>query len=364
VARLFSRAVTLAARRGPLVGTDEITFRFSDPTRSLTDVALAHELRRPRRVPFQRGRRAGTWTLEFRPGTADRVEYLLELTQRDGETRLVPDPANPLRAAGPFGEKSVVELPSYLEPDWVSDDESPPGEVHGLRLPVRGLRATVDVLVWSPADADPDEPLPLLIAHDGPEYAEYSQLVRFLDHAVAFGDVPPLRAALIQPVDRNDTYSASARYARAFTQTIAPALVEALPTDGSRPVAMGASLGALAALHAHWQHPRTLGALFLQSGSFFRERWDKQEAGFARFARIARFVGHVLHGRAAPPPVPTTVTVGTVEENLDNNRAVARALEEQGWEVRVVEHRDAHNWVSWRDTFDPHLPELLMRAWS
>jgi enterochelin esterase-like enzyme len=356
--------VALAARRGPLVGTDEITFRFADPTRSLAGVALAHELRRPRRIPFQRGRRAGTWSLEFRLRDADRMEYLLDLTQRDGEMRLAPDPANPLRAAGPFGEKSVVELPSYLEPDWVSDDASPPGEVRGLRLPVRGLRAAVDVLVWSPADADPRDQLPLLIVHDGPEYAEYSQLVRYLDHVVAFGDVPPLRAALVQPVERNETYSASAGYARAFAQTLAPALEEALPTDGSRPVAMGASLGALAALHAHWQHPRTLGGLFLQSGSFFRERWDKHEARFPRFGRIARFAGHVLHGRAAPPPVPTTLTVGAAEENLDNNRAIARALEEQGWDVRLVEHRDAHNWVSWRDAFDPHLPELLLRAWS
>jgi enterochelin esterase-like enzyme len=345
------------------VGTGEVTFRFADPTRTLIGVALAHELRRPRRVAFRRGQRRGTWTLDFRLGDADRMEYLLELTH-GGETRLVADPANPLRAPGPFGEKSVVELPAYIEPDWVSHDESPPGEVSELRLPVRGLRATVEVLVWSPADADPREPLPLLIAHDGPEYAEYSQLVRFLDHTVSFGDVPPLRAALVQPVERNETYSASARYARAFAQGIVPGLLEALPTDGLRPVAMGASLGGLAALHAHWQHPRTLGGLFLQSGSFFRERWDKHESGFPRFARIARFAGHVLHGRAAPPPVPATLTVGTAEENLDNNRAVAQALDGQGWEIRFVEHRDAHNWVSWRDVFDPHLPELLLRAWT
>ena len=89
---------------------------------------------------------------------------------------------------------------------------------------------------------------------------------------------------------------------------------------------MGASLGALAALHAHWQHPRLLGGLFLQSGSFFRERWDKHEAGFERFGRITRFVGYVLRSRAAPPPVPLTITVGTAEENLENNRAVAPAL--------------------------------------
>jgi len=341
-----------------------VTFRFADPTRTLTGVALLHELRRPRRLEFMRGARRGTWKLDFRLRAADRIEYLLELTRGGSETRVVPDPDNPLRAPGPFGEKSVVELPTYFEPDWAGDDESPPGEVRELRLPVRGLRGSVDIVVWSPADTGPGEALPLLIAHDGPEYAEFSQLVRYLDHIVAFGDVPPLRAALVQPVDRNEINSASARYARAFAQVLVPALTEALPTDESRPVAMGASLGALAALHAHWQHPRTLGGLFLQSGSFFRERWDKHESGFGRFGRIARFAGHVLNGRAAPPPVPVTLTVGTAEENLDNNRAVAQALDRQGWDVRFVEHRDAHNWVSWRDAFDPHLPELLLRAWT
>ncbi len=340
-----------------------MTFRYVDPTRTLTSVALAHELLRPRRVEFARARRRGSWSLDLRLRDADRMEYLLELRRGD-ESRLVPDPANPLRAPGPFGEKSVVELPTYLEPDWVSDDESPPGEVTELSLPVRGLRADVSVLVWAPADSERGEPLPLLIAHDGPEYAEYSQLVRLLDHAVSFGDLPPLRAALVQPVERNETYSASARYARAFAGELVPRLVDALPTDGSRPVAMGASLGGLAALHAHWQHPRTLAGLFLQSSSFFRERWDKHESGFERFGRIARFVGYVLRGRAAPPPVPVTITVGTAEENLDNNRAVARALADAGWDVRLVEHRDAHNWVSWRDTLDPHLPDLLLRAWS
>ena len=59
----------------------------------------------------------------------------------------------------------------------------------------------------------------------------------------------------------------------------------------------GASLGALAALHVHWLHPAAVGGLFLQSGSFFRQRFDRQESGFERFRRIARFVGEVLRGR-------------------------------------------------------------------
>ena len=69
---------------------------------------------------------------------------------------------------------------------------------------------TVPVTVWSPPGSTAGRPLPLLVAHDGPEYAEYSSLVLFLAGACAAGDLPPLRAALVPPVARNRDYSASA----------------------------------------------------------------------------------------------------------------------------------------------------------
>jgi enterochelin esterase family protein len=59
-----------------------------------------------------------------------------------------------------------------------------------------------------------------------------------------------------------------------------------------------------------------------------------------------------------------TITCGAPEENLANNRAVATALRRQGHDVRVHVNRDAHNYVGWRDTLDPHLTELLARVWG
>ena len=154
-------------------------------------------------------------------------------------------------------------------------------------------------------------------------------------------------------------------YARAFAVEILPGLLERAPT-ARPPAALGASLGGLAFLHAHWLYPGLLGGLFLQSGSFFRRRFDRQEAGFPRFDRISRFVGRVLAGpdRGAPLPVPVTITCGAAEENLDNNRAVAAALDGAGYPLEYVEHPDAHNWISWRDVLHPHLAELLLRAWQ
>jgi enterochelin esterase-like enzyme len=345
---------------GPQVRPDAVEFAVADPR--IRGVALLHELRRPREVEFVR--EGDAWRLTFPRPDADRLEYLLELTHRTGRRRVGPDVANPLRAPGPFGEKSVIEFPGYEVPEWVRDNEAATGSLNVLPLESVRLRGTLPALLWSAADTDPERRLPLLVVHDGPEYADYSSLVRLLDHLVDFGEVPEFRAALLPPPgDRNESYSASARYANAFAADFMPAILRQAPSDRP-PVLAGASLGALAALHVHFRNPGLLGGLFLQSGSFFRRRFDAYESGFGRFARITRFTGHVHGRRGFAPRIPTAITCGTAEENLDNNRALADALRRRGWDVRTFWNRDAHNWTAWRDALHPQLAELLLRVWT
>jgi enterochelin esterase family protein len=169
--------------------------------------------------------------------------------------------------------------------------------------------------------------------------------------------IPPLRAALVQPVDRDETYSASALYSAALAREILPAIAKDAP-HGPR-IGMGASLGALALLHAHVRHPRLFDGLFLQSGSFFRQRFDKYESEFPRYRRITRFVGTVLRGLGVDRRVPIALTCGAAEENRANNEAVAAALDAQGYPAWLGLVRDGHTWTCWRDGFDPHLPALL-----
>lgn len=312
-----------------------------------------------KRDPVAFERHDDRWELVLPAPPVARVEYLLELETVAGSRELVLDPGNPQRVAGPFGEKSVVELPGYSAPDWLADD-AVAGEVEPLRLRSRALRAELDGLLWHAPGTDRAERLPLLLAHDGPEYAEYSSLTRYLDVATARGELPPLRAALLAPVDRNETYSASARHTSALSRDLLPALRARVPTTGV--VGMGASLGALALLHAHRARPELFAGLFLQSGSFFQRRLDPAERGFARFDRITRFVRRVVTCEGWEHPIPVTLTCGTGEENLANNRALAEALRRQGYAVELVEHTDAHNWVSWRDVLEPHLARLVTRA--
>jgi enterochelin esterase-like enzyme len=53
---------------------------------------------------------------------------------------------------------------------------------------------------------------------------------------------------------------------------------------------------------------------------------------------------------------------GTVEENLPANRALEESLRRRGYDARLHEFRDGHNWVAWRDSFHPHLLRLLQRT--
>jgi enterochelin esterase-like enzyme len=66
----------------------------------------------------------------------------------------------------------------------------------------------------------------------------------------------------------------------------------------------------------------------------------------------------------AAEPVPATLTCGAIEENLANNREMAGALHAQGYRARLVELPDVHNYVAWRDAFDPYLTELLAEVWA
>ncbi len=184
---------------------------------------------------------------------------------------------------------------------------------------------------------------PVVVVHDGEAYATEAQLPAWLDAA----GLPPHRLVLLDATDRLEQYSANPAYARTLASSF-----------GRPVVGIGASLGALALLHAEARHPGTFAGLFLQSGSFFRPEHDRQESGFRRWLRIVRFTGRISRGKTGLG-VPIALTCGTVEENLANNRDMAHALAAGGCPVTLAEVPGGHDWPSWRAAFDPHLTALL-----
>jgi enterochelin esterase family protein len=253
--------------------------------------------------------------------------------------------------------------------------------------------------VWSPATPTDR----VVVAHDGPDFQRHGELGRYVAAMVGAGRIPPCHLVLLPPGERFEWYSASPAYARALACDVLPKIAAELGTEptrggkqnatpgaeptrggkqnatpGAEPtrggkqngtpitrpvVGVGASLGALAMLHAQRRYPAGFGGLFLQSGSFFQPRYDRQESGFQRYLRIVRFTGRVLRS-ADGPAVPVALTCGAVEENLANNRDMALVLRAQGYAVSFAEVPDAHNWTGWRDALDPHLTTLLQQVFA
>ena len=328
-----------------------VVFELADRARRLAGVRLVDEIGLPGALTFVRTPEG--WRLEVPRPDVDRMEYLLEVEDHNGHRRTVPDPGNPERAGGAFGDKSVAVFPGYAAPAWLSE-EPVPGRVDTTDVPAAGLAGPVTVTTWTPEALADDQAAPLIVVHDGPEYDRLGGFTHYVGAMLARGAVPPVRVALLDPGDRNEWYAANPDYPAALCGPV----VAALPPATAR-VGVGVSLGALAMLHAHRNHPRTFDALLLQSGSFFTPELDPQEAQFARFAEVSGFVAEISAATSDDAPVPTVLTCGTVEENLANNEALTGRLRRLGYPATLIRRRDAHNYTAWRDALHPHLVTLV-----
>jgi enterochelin esterase family protein len=349
-------------------------WRLPDPDRTLVAVRLQQHAGLDREaVGFTWD--GADWVLELPRPPIDRIEYQLELHHADGRVETGPDPGNPLRAAGVFGQPSVLELPEYQPPWWLdagtgaaAGADSPEPAWTRVELSARGRQGlrNVPVQLCSPAGVDPAEPLPLLVAHDGGELDALARVTDYAAATIAAGSVPAYRIALLSPLDRDNWYSGSQAYGRSLATSVLPLLRYEVSVVGPV-VGYGASLGALSMLATQLRHPGTFGGLMLASGSFFHPTDDPQESGFRRYWRIVDRVTDVLQGAMSTERSPwlrVGMVCGTVEENLANNRRMAAALVESGHGVSFAEFRDAHNFTAWRDALDPHLTAVLADLWG
>jgi enterochelin esterase family protein len=338
----------------PVVDDTSVTFALADRGGRLTGVCLAHEIGVAGPLDFARIP-SGWWRLRLPLPDVDRMEYLFEVADQNGNRATVTDPANPRRAPGAFGEKSVVEFAGYRAPAWLAT-EPIPGRETEVRVAAPDLDGELAATLWTPSGLEAHEPAPLLVVHDGPEYAALGGLTHYLGVSIASGALPPVRAALVDPGDRNAWYSANPAYPPVLA-TLLTELEEVAPATVR--VGVGVSLGGLALLHAHRTEAGAFDALLLQSGSFFTTELDPQESGFSGFAAVTALVAEVHAATSDPHPVPTVLTCGNVEENLANNVEMAATLRRLGYATELVEVRDAHNFTAWRDALDPHLTKLI-----
>ena len=225
----------------------------------------------------------------------------------------------------------MLWAPGYRPPAWLEQ----PGVAGSVeQVGIRVLGRDLEIGVWSPGEGE----LPLLVAHDGPEYDELAGLTRYAgrDDRARRGAAVPRRAAAARRSRR--VVLGVGRVRPGAVPRILAAVARAVAVAGL-PVGMGASLGALAMLQAQRTWPGTFGGLFLQSGELLRSplrpprvRLPALRADHAvRRRRPAR--------RDGAEPVRWSMTCGAEEENIHNNRLMAGALAAQGYDARLAEVR-------------------------
>ncbi|MGH8924296.1 MAG: alpha/beta hydrolase [Acidimicrobiia bacterium] len=277
------------------------------------------------------------WWLQLPIPDGTRLEYKLEV-QRDHHADWVNDPLNPLTTTNPFGTNSVCRGFGYQVPAFaVVHEDTPTGSFADVFVGSRKLT------IYRPASFDSTQTYPLLFVHDGADYLQYGSMALVLDNLIHSGIVGPLVAAFSWPQERLHEYAANDDHARFVVEEALPAIVGQIPLVDRR-VVMGASLGAVAALHTAWKYPGAFSGMILQSGTFAQTRgWGSAQQLLAPIANLL----HRLEPSRLPPRV--FMSCGTFERMIGENRMMCHRLERAGLEVKYVESRDGHTWEAWRD---------------
>jgi enterochelin esterase-like enzyme len=340
----------------PSVIEQRLIFTVDDPDRRITQLGLDCDdaIAGPRRF-----RRTSTgWALTIPRPRLNRVEYRLVVTDRSGGTEVVCDPANPERVRTAFGERSVALMPGYERPSWLKD----PGP-RGTTTQLTHLDPTLGelpIVLWSPRGLTRRKRAPLLVANDGPEYADLADLTTYAASMIERHELPPFRIALMQPVERDEWYAANPDYLGATAAAVGT-IAGSVPVS-ENPVVMGASLGGLSAVLSVLAPGAPFAAAFSQSGSFFQAELDAQESTYPFFDRVVETVDAVRRAEATRARA-IAMTCGRLEENFANNELMASVFDSQGHGVAFSPVDDLHNYTGWRDSLDPALTDLLRYVW-
>jgi enterochelin esterase family protein len=353
------QAIEQAARGGPLmvesllasthfphVQGRTVTFLFRGDAHEVSLHHWIHGL--PGHLPFRR-LGGGLWVLQIDLPPGSRMEYKIGLSL-GGRGMLVRDPLNEHTARDPFGANSVVYGEGYELPDWVVEDpEARKGSLEEFTMQSRVFEDERTMQVYLPARFRSTRRYPLLVVHDGRDYLGFAALQNVLDNLIHRLELPPLVAVLIQSGDRLREYAADDRHAEFLVGELVPQLEERYPLvrqPAARGV-MGASFGAVAALHAAWRNPGFFGKLLLQSGSFVFTEIGEHDKG-PLFDPVVAFVNEF---RKAPgrPAEQVYLSCGVYEGLIYYNRSLVPLLQETGMQVRFREANDGHNWENWRD---------------
>ncbi len=193
------------------------------------------------------------WALTIPRPDIQRLEYKIEVNQGGDWAHLI-DPLNVRTVPNPFGDKSELLFRDYRPPEWLS--AAPGGTTRPFASPHRPLGESIPGTLWSPEGLADGDPAPLLLVHDGSDFAERGSLLRWAGPALR-----PARLLLLDPAPgrRDDWYAANPDYTDQLAVAVLPLVHDTVATTAI--FGWGASLGALAMLYLHRRYPERAGRI-------------------------------------------------------------------------------------------------------
>jgi enterochelin esterase family protein len=253
-------------------------------------------------------------------------------------------------AHDPFGANSVCQGYGYERPDWtLNDPDSRSGTLESMTIASKAFGDQRKIRVYLPARFRKSRSYPLLIVHDGVDYLRFAEINTVLDNLIHRQEIPGMIVALTQSSDRIVEYTCNEHHARFLGEDLLPFMQAKFPliNDAAMCGLLGASLGAVASLHAAAQYPDRFGRLLLQSGTYAFTDLGHHKKGPA----LDPVVDFINAYRAEPFRLAEKIymSCGVYESLIYENRSLLPVLQGQRMQVNFDEARDAHNWENWRD---------------
>jgi len=331
----------------PLVDTDHAIFLWQGAAQSVHLHGDMNNWITEASLPYTHIEATDLWYVVLEVEPAARLDYQLIIDA----AQLTLDPLNPRQIPSPVGNRSVLQMGDYETPRELRPPISPltaeqRGSLTTHTLESDVLTQTRTIVVYTPAQAPTtaDGLYPTVYVQDGSDYINLIDMPSILDRLIAAGDIPPLVAVFIPPINRYAEYDHSNDYVNFMADELAPFVQRTYGTsrDAAQTAVLGADMGGLIAIHATQAQPDRFGAAASHSGTLANgqnkvlRQFDFEEAGEARY--------HIVVGSYE------TAVGGDDREGdlLAVNRRLEQTLQRNNYLYSYAEYPEGHSWGFWQ----------------
>ena len=285
------------------------------------------------------------WLYTVRLPEDARLEYQIQL---DGE-ELILDPLNPKVETGGLGSKSVVEMPGYVVPEFMSPQAGLTVGTLTEDIPFssQNLGYVVNYRVYTPAGYEHLRDLPVLYVTDGQDFLAFGKMTAALDYMISSGRTQPVMAVFIDPRNvktgenqRNEQFFDNPAYGKFIAEELVPEidrLYQTNPSPDARLI-IGTSNGGYHSLYFARNHPDTFHLVTAFSPSIWHD--PKIIDTYRQQENL---------------PLKFFISTGLYNDNYYHARQFQEMLKGKGYELLYIESNESHSYGNWRGKFDEML---------